>query len=124
MKYFGIIDKNFAAIFQLQCKIENISDMFLQYSVLCGLFLLFKTLDRVPSRFKYLGSQFYRILIQLQLTVSNSPHDLCIFIGVIENSFIKNANLRFVTCLVEYIKWQRVCIIYIYNTKYISTTIL
>ena len=30
-----IIDKNDAAIFQLQWKIENISDMFLQYSVLC-----------------------------------------------------------------------------------------
>ena len=38
MKYFGIIDKNFAAIFQLQWKIGNISDMFLQYSVLCGTF--------------------------------------------------------------------------------------
>ena len=36
MKYFGIIDKNLAAKFQLQCKIRNISDMFLQYSVLCG----------------------------------------------------------------------------------------
>ena len=36
MKYFGIIDKNVAAIFQLQWKIENISDMFLQYSVLSG----------------------------------------------------------------------------------------
>ena len=38
MKYFWIIDKNVAAIFQLQWKIGNISDMFLQYSVLCGLF--------------------------------------------------------------------------------------
>ena len=36
MKYFGIIDKNVAAIFQFQWKIENISDMLLQYSVLCG----------------------------------------------------------------------------------------
>ena len=36
MKYFEIIDKNVAAIFQLQWKIGNISDMFLQYSVLCG----------------------------------------------------------------------------------------
>ena len=36
MKYFGIIDKNVAAIFHLQWKIVNISDMFLQYSVLCG----------------------------------------------------------------------------------------
>ena len=36
MKYFGIIDKNVAAIFQLHWKIGNISDMFLQYSVLCG----------------------------------------------------------------------------------------
>ena len=35
MKYFGIIDKNVAAIFQLQWKIWNISDTFLQYSVLC-----------------------------------------------------------------------------------------
>ena len=42
MKYFGIIDKNVAAIFQLQWKIENISDMFLQYSVLCGE-IVFKT---------------------------------------------------------------------------------
>ena len=37
MKYFAIFDKNFEAIFQLQWKIENISDMFLQYSVLCGI---------------------------------------------------------------------------------------
>ena len=36
MKYFGIFDKNFERIFQLQWKIRNISDMFLQYSVLCG----------------------------------------------------------------------------------------
>ena len=36
MKYFEIIDKNLAAIFQLQWKIGNMSDMFLQYSVLCG----------------------------------------------------------------------------------------
>ena len=36
MKYFGIIDKNVAAIFQLQWTIGNISDVFLQYSVLCG----------------------------------------------------------------------------------------
>ena len=36
MKYFGIIDKNVAAIFQLQKKIGNISDMFMQYSVRCG----------------------------------------------------------------------------------------
>ena len=39
MKYFGIIDKNVAAIFQLQWKIENISDMFLKVeyfkSILC-----------------------------------------------------------------------------------------
>ena len=36
MKYFGIIDKNVATIFQLEWKIGNISDMFLQYSVLYG----------------------------------------------------------------------------------------
>ena len=42
MKYFEIIDKNIAAIFQLQWKIGNISDMFLQYSVLCGLRLCVK----------------------------------------------------------------------------------
>ena len=37
MKYFGIINKNVAAKFQLQWKIGNISDMFLQYSVLFGM---------------------------------------------------------------------------------------
>ena len=37
MKYFAIFDKNIATVFQLQWKIGNISDMFLQYSVLCGL---------------------------------------------------------------------------------------
>ena len=37
MEYFGIIDKNVAAIFQSQRKSGNISDMFLQYSVLCGI---------------------------------------------------------------------------------------
>ena len=36
MKYFRIIEKNVATIFQLQWKIGNISDMFLQFSVLCG----------------------------------------------------------------------------------------
>ena len=39
MEYFGIIDKNVAAILKLQWKIWSISDMFLQYSVLCGLSL-------------------------------------------------------------------------------------
>ena len=39
MKYFAIFDKNIATIFQLQWKISNISDMFLQYSVLCGVLL-------------------------------------------------------------------------------------
>ena len=34
MKYFAIFDQNFKTIFQLQWKIRNISDMFLQYSVL------------------------------------------------------------------------------------------
>ena len=38
MKYFGIIDKNVVAIFQLQWKIGNISEMFLQYSVLRGFY--------------------------------------------------------------------------------------
>ena len=37
MKYFGIIDKNFVTIFQLQWKIGNIPDVILQYSVLCGI---------------------------------------------------------------------------------------
>ena len=36
MKYFEIIDKKVAVIFQLQWKIGNISDMFPQYSMLCG----------------------------------------------------------------------------------------
>ena len=35
MKNFAIFDKNVAAVFQLQLNIVNISDMFLQYSVLC-----------------------------------------------------------------------------------------
>ena len=35
MKYFPIFDKNVATIFQLQWNIGNISEMFLQYSVLC-----------------------------------------------------------------------------------------
>ena len=36
VKYFAIFDKNVATTFQLQWKIGNISDTFLQYSVLCG----------------------------------------------------------------------------------------
>ena len=36
MNYFAIFDKNVKTMFQLQWKIGNISDMFLQYSVLCG----------------------------------------------------------------------------------------
>ena len=34
MKYFSIFDKNVPTIFQLQWNMENISDIFLQYSVL------------------------------------------------------------------------------------------
>ena len=41
MKYFAIFDKN-VIIFLLQWKIGNISYMFLQYSVLCGLDLLLR----------------------------------------------------------------------------------
>ena len=41
MKYFSIFYKNVATIFQLQWNIENIPDIFLQYSVLCGLIRLF-----------------------------------------------------------------------------------
>ena len=36
MKYFVIFDKNVATIFLLHWNIENIPDIFLQYSVLCG----------------------------------------------------------------------------------------
>ena len=38
MKHFAIFDKNFPTIFQLQLNIENIPDIFLQYSVLRGAF--------------------------------------------------------------------------------------
>ena len=40
MKYFAIFDKNVSTIFQLQWNIENIPDIFLQYSVLCGVWTL------------------------------------------------------------------------------------
>ena len=36
MKYFAIFDENVATIFQLQWNIGNSSNIFLQYSVLCG----------------------------------------------------------------------------------------
>ena len=39
MKYFAMFDKNVATIFRLQWNIENIPDIFLQYSVLCGKFI-------------------------------------------------------------------------------------
>ena len=39
MKYFAVFDKNIVTIFQLQWNIVNISDMFLQYSVLCGIII-------------------------------------------------------------------------------------
>ena len=45
MKYFAIFDKNFATIFQLQWNMKNISDIFLQYFVLCGEYTV-KILDR------------------------------------------------------------------------------
>ena len=35
IKYFAMLDKNVATIFQLKNNIRNISDNFLQYSVLC-----------------------------------------------------------------------------------------
>ena len=37
MKYFAIFDTNVARIFQFQLNIKNIPDIFLQYSLLCGL---------------------------------------------------------------------------------------
>ena len=40
MKYFAIFDKNVATTFRLQRHIDNFSDMFLEYSVLCGKSLL------------------------------------------------------------------------------------
>ena len=52
MKYFGLIVKNVAAIFQLQWKIEKIPDMFLQYSVLCGLLRLPGKLSQVTFPYK------------------------------------------------------------------------
>ena len=54
VKYFAIFEKNIATIFQLQLKIGNISDMFLQYSVLCG----------------YLVKEFHQL--SLSLTCPNS----------------------------------------------------
>ena len=54
MIYFAIFAKNIATIFQLQLKIGNISDMFLQYSVLCG----------------YLVKEFHQL--SLSLTCPNS----------------------------------------------------
>ena len=50
MKYFKIIDKNVAVIFQSQSKIGNFSDMFLQYSVLCGNLPSEPKLDKYSSR--------------------------------------------------------------------------
>ena len=46
VKYFAIFDKNIATIFQLQWKIGNISNMFLQYSVLCGQYHVYRVLSR------------------------------------------------------------------------------
>ena len=40
MKWFAILNKNVARIFQFQWNIWNIPDIFLQYSVLCGWYLL------------------------------------------------------------------------------------
>ena len=38
MEYFAIFDKHFSTTFQLQWNIENIPAIFLQYSLLCGVF--------------------------------------------------------------------------------------
>ena len=62
MKYFGIIDKNVAAIFQLQWKIGNISDMLLQYSVLCGRLLSLFTYSVCDEKVK-IAHMFERIKI-------------------------------------------------------------
>ena len=53
MKYFGIIDKNVAAIFQFQWKIGNISDMFLQYSVVCGYHTIFHLFSYLSNGISY-----------------------------------------------------------------------
>ena len=65
MKYFGVIDKN-VTIFQLQWKIGNFSDMFLQYSELCGL------LGSIENyQYKFLDSFLEIILVTFITKVSN-----------------------------------------------------
>ena len=44
MKYVLIFDKNVATIFQLQWNIGNIPDIFLQCSVLCGIYIFLLTI--------------------------------------------------------------------------------
>ena len=58
MKYFSKFDRNVVTILHLQWKIGNISDMFLQYSVLCGLvykygYKRFWHLPRLPGESEY-----------------------------------------------------------------------
>ena len=56
MKYFAIFDKIIVTIFQLQLKIGNISDMFLQYSVLCGYAPVIRSHDLQQAFIIVLGS--------------------------------------------------------------------
>ena len=59
MKYFAIFDKNVATIFQLQWKIRNISDMFLQYSVVYGIVIFLYILYWRIVKNIALGVKFY-----------------------------------------------------------------
>ena len=71
MKYFGIIDKNFAAIFQLQWKIGNISDMFLQYSVLWE---LLTHIVRMPKYLEFGTSNIGKLPIIFSLHITARGH--------------------------------------------------
>ena len=63
MKYFGISDKNVAAIFQLQWKIGNISDIFLQYSVICGISMNFCKLRCYYKKLSYNWMTLYMLFL-------------------------------------------------------------
>ena len=108
MEYFAIFDKNIATIFQLQFKIENISDMFLQYSVLCGKvseipWLILQTIDN-----KNILKIFLKYSTNYSTTLTNSSKN---FSSNIVDSWIF---FRFLTRFFSFIFLKK------YNSKTIN----
>ena len=124
MKYFGIFDKNVATIFILQWKIGNISNMFLQYWLLCGIIIGVEPLSHLLIILIIFYSQHLRTLRAYYNEISKSTDfGKCIDFHV-SYSFVKFLNLDLIGSVTWYPTPTRTIIIHNFtNTEHIQFVI-